>query len=75
MLVFPKKREAAQRVAADLSITINREMSLPLMGPWDVAFSEKPHIDLPQVFCAAGDFALISHLMCREGAALTDLQK
>lgn len=50
-------------------------MSLPLMGLWDVAFSEKPQIDLPQVFRAAGDFALISDLMCREGATLTDLQK
>lgn len=33
---------------ADLSITINPEMSLTIMGPRDVAFSETPKIDPPQ---------------------------
>lgn len=33
---------------ADLSITINAEMSLTIMGPRDVAFSETPKIDPPQ---------------------------
>lgn len=42
------QREAAQGTAADLSITINREMSLPIMETWDVAFSEKPLINPPQ---------------------------
>lgn len=33
---------------ADLSITINPEMSLTIMGQSDVAFSETPQIDPPQ---------------------------